>query len=357
MSVELLESLSTPRNRKFCFLVEDDLCNLLKKHIKSNGRISKMTFPPLSPFLRELIVLTAARFQVKDYILPDGDLEKSVSIIVQQKSTIPCLLFRDFIPHVCPLLSFTVENGVMKAGQLPPTETEARKAAVASDPVAPVSSVGRPSPTPTASPSSGRNARPAMAIYRPRGVAEGRQAKGAAHMQSAESSPMSPETVSAAPRSSANDTSDPAKPLPQQSSDDMQCEPASAATAASGPRPPSVAPPPPEERMGVELDDDECAPAHDYEPYRLDLTTPRGWDDGPRRQAFVELSAPAGGGGGGGRRRWRWDESWMLKGDGNGSLVFTVQVPFHHSSWSACCSRDTRARSRSEAHAWGACCA
>ena len=77
----------------------------------------------------------------------------------------------------------------------------------------------------------------------------------------------------------------------------------------SDPAPPLLAPRPP--LAGAEdLDDDECAPMHDYGGFRLDLSAPRGWDDGPRRQAFVELcSPPAGAGRAGADRaaemRWR----------------------------------------------------
>jgi hypothetical protein len=60
----------------------------MNKHAESGGRITKLTFPPLSTFLREMTaeflremtaVMTATRFRLKYCTLPDGDLEESVS--------------------------------------------------------------------------------------------------------------------------------------------------------------------------------------------------------------------------------------------------------------------------------------
>lgn len=288
---DMLDALSTQRTRKFCFMAEDELLNLYRRHGETGGKVTKVTFPPLAETLRDLISMVASRFGMKITVLPEGDQEKQAMVEYHRSPVIPTLMFADLIPKKCALFD--------SVGALGPLEGEgASKEADVSPAKKQKTEEQLPFQTNEASPqkaSGSQRARPSQAVYRPRGAHQNESAAAG----SVPTNPLSRPNEGEAAKETAMEISD-----PQQAAD----------------------------RMEDETEEGECGLLHDYQPYRLDLTTTRAWDDQPRKRAYLDLggtSSPGGGGGGGGGQnagRTNWDGSWQLKRAGNGFVTFTVQA-------------------------------
>lgn len=349
----LLAHLSVSRTRKFLRRFEDECFRLVAARKATRGRIRTMTTCPLSEKLRELVCITARRFLIKDATLPEGDVEKPMSLTATRRSRIPTLLYLDFVPEVCPLVCFArhgarggqgVVAGATAAAAGSSQGHEARDAGAAGA-VGAASAAGErygacSGATLTG---AGSNGRPAMGVYRPGRMVEARQAAAEDSMDSAGKGAKGdgvdrgggkgalgrgagggrgegggararpamgvyrPGRMVEARQAAAEDAMDAEGGVMErerggEKREEGEEEEEEGEEEAE------------EEEMEEEEGEAELEAMHDYADYRLDLT-PRTWGQ-ERRQPFVELEGGV----------WRGDEAWMLRGEGgNGTVTFCVQ--------------------------------
>ena len=355
----LLDALSLSRSRRFCLMVEDECANLVRRHRLSRGLVRRLEFPPLAESLRDLISATAARFGLRSRTLPEGDQEKAMELTCPDSACrAPVLGYRDLIPSRCPLEALSQDE--RQRLQLRPLDRSARpleadgggtqvrsglgtargaEAPLSADTAAPggVGAGGGPdsaarrqaeaggSEQPGSADEAGKPAkrarRPAMAVYRPRGVREERDSLSSHAAATASVAKREP-TADASSGSSAPDPASAARGKDRdscQGGDGMVVDqvgvaevPASAEDSQRGSEGgwSGLG-----QMLGAFASSEECSVLYQYESFQID-PTPRAWDQ-PRKRAFVDLVA--GG-------RWQRDATWQLKANDNGFFSFTAQV-------------------------------
>jgi hypothetical protein len=370
--LSLLSSLSMSRTRSFLRMIEDECTRLVCMRASTRGRIRTLNTPPLSEKLRDLVSVTSRRFKIRDSTMPEGDLEKPMSLRATSASRIPTLLYSDLVPYTCPLESIAryglpppiiAGDGDQKRvqqqrnhqpeggrGQQGFAEGKADGAGRGSgagkgeggegkgkgkgegeegEEGEEMAAASRESGGGSAGGRSRGRGRP-MGVYRPGRMAEARQAAAAdarATIGSKTESSMS--SLQARPSMGIYRPGRMVQARETASGEamDMDNDRDGGSTRRGGDEAGHGKAMDIAEKGAKLLDDgmtegdeedegdEEMVVVHDYEGYRLD-PTPKTWGEQERRQPYVELEGSS----------WRCDDAWMLRGEGgNGSVAFCVQ--------------------------------
>jgi hypothetical protein len=347
----MLTALTHSRQRMFLRMVEDECLNLLHRYRSSKGRVRTLKMPPLSQNLRELVSMTTQRFLLRDICIAEGDLEKQLLISVHAASRVPCILYSDLIPSMCPLVSHALYGPPpqhTKKADSTPSKSEPCNSSMDS-PNSPVGSPaqqnsGASTTTPQSAAAGRGRARPAMGVYRPRRMVEMRAAAAQDivptqdHLAENTCTTGDSKIVDDDAKCGDGDVSTTAEMS-------MATEESADATMAVDKEAQNNIVDASKAAENVEImaahavldqdDEQECGLVHTYERYRMDLT-PKPWFEQQRKQAYVEFEAsPASAGKQSNTGRtnrmdmtdtWRWDESWQLKAKSNGSVSFCIQA-------------------------------